>query len=126
MDRNTVDIFNPKVIRSTMGSIYRVPFAVVDTIVQTIPYVQSKGIKVYAAHLKGSVPYDVPDYRGGAGFLIGNEGNGLSSDAACACDARIRIPMDGAVESLNAAVSASIIMYEARRQKGIADNENMV
>lgn len=128
MNRTTVDLFNPKTIRSTMGSIYRVPFFVTDDLAQTIDTIKQKGIAVYAAHLKGKLQYDAPDYSGGTAFLIGNEGNGLSDEIADKADTYIRIPMEGRVESLNAAISASLLMYETnrqRRRKGV-NCENLV
>lgn len=117
MNRTTVDLFNPKTIRSTMGSIYRVPFVVTDDFGQTLQLLRDKGVKLYAAHLKGEQPYDAFDYTGATGFMIGNEGNGLSDEAADAADSYIRIPMEGQVESLNAAISASLLMYECNRQR---------
>ena len=71
---------------------------------------------MYAAHLKGTAFYDQEDYRKSTAFLIGNEGNGLTESLASLADTYIRIPMEGKVESLNAAVAASILMYEAYRQ----------
>jgi len=116
-NKTTVDLYNPKTIRSTMGSIYRVPFIVVDDFEKTIGDLKDNGIQMYAAHLKGSVPYDQPDYRGSTGFLIGNEGNGLTKETAELADAYIRIPMEGKVESLNAAIAATLLMYEVNRQR---------
>ena len=117
MNQSTVDLFNPKTIRSTMGSIYRVPFFVTDDLEQTILELKSQGIKVYAAHLKGTLCYDEPDYRGPSAFLIGNEGKGLSDVVADCADTYIKIPMQGQVESLNAAISAALLMYETSRQR---------
>lgn len=117
MDKTTVDIFHPKTVRSTMGGIYRVPFVIVDDIRDGIRFLQENGISVYAAHLQGSVCYDEPDYMAGCGFLIGNEGNGLTEETAQMADRYIRIPMGGQLESLNAAVAASLLMYEANRQR---------
>ena len=117
MNQSTVDLFNPKTIRSTMGSIYRVPFFVTDDLEQTILELKSQEIKVYAAHLKGTLCYDEPDYRGPSAFLIGNEGNGLSDVVADCADTYIKIPMQGQVESLNAAISAALLMYETSRQR---------
>ena len=117
MNQSTVDLFNPKTIRSTMGSIYRVPFFVTDDLEQTILELKSQGIKVYAAHLKGTLCYDEPDYRGASAFLIGNEGNGLADVVADCADTYIKIPMQGQVESLNAAISAALLMYETSRQR---------
>lgn len=117
MTRNTVDIFNPKVIRSTMGSIYRVPFVITDDMIQAMTDLQAGGVTVYAAHLKESVDYDLQDYTKSTAFLIGNEANGLKDETADQADCYIKIPMKGQVESLNAAVASSILMYEAAKQK---------
>lgn len=117
MTKNTVDIFNPKVIRSTMGSIYRVPFLITQDISQTIKELKAGGITVYAAHLDESVDYDTCDYTGAAAFLIGNEGNGLKRETADLADRYVKIPMKGQVESLNAAMASAILMYEAARQR---------
>lgn len=117
MDANTADIYNPKVIRSTMGSILRVPFVYVDDLKDALQTLKGKGIHLYAAHLQGKNSYDQEDYRGDMGFLIGNEANGLSDEIAEQADTYIRIPMAGKVESLNAAVAASVLMFEAARQR---------
>lgn len=115
--RGTVDLYNPKTIRATMGSVYRVPFFTMDEFGQTIRGIKEQGMKLYAAHLQGSCLYDEPDYSGKCGFLIGNEGKGLTQKTAELADVYIRIPMEGRVESLNAAIAASVLMYEANRQK---------
>lgn len=117
MNKTTVDLFNPKTIRSTMGSIYRVPYFVTEDLDGTMKELQEKGISLYAAHLKGEHAYDEEDYTGACGFLIGNEGNGLSDEIANLADTYIKIPMEGQVESLNAAISATLLMYEANRQR---------
>ena len=117
MNKTTVDLFNPKTIRSTMGSIYRVPFFVTEDLGLTMNDLKEKGISLYAAHLKGEHAYDEEDYTSGCGFLIGNEGNGLSDEIANLANTYIKIPMEGQVESLNAAISATLLMYEANRQR---------
>lgn len=117
MTKGSADIFNPKVIRSTMGSIFRIPFCYVENMEETIKLLRGHQIKSYAAYLEGSVAYDEPSYIEGTALLIGNEGNGLKAQTALAADARIRIPMEGEVESLNAAISAAVLMYEAKRQR---------
>ncbi|MCC8138228.1 MAG: RNA methyltransferase [Clostridiales bacterium] len=112
-----VDIYNPKVIRSTMGSVYRMPFYYTENLKRDMRLLQQKGVRWYAAHLEGSVPYDEASYDGPAGFLIGNESRGLTEETAALADQSVRIPMCGQVESLNAAVAASVLMYEAHRQR---------
>lgn len=117
LSKGTVDIYSPKVIRSTMGSLFRIPFLYVENMPETVSMLKQKGISVYGAHLEGSVPYDQPDYTAPSAILIGNEGNGLTDSTAAACSRNVRIPMEGAVESLNAAMSAGILMYEVHRQR---------
>lgn len=116
MSKGTVDIYNPKVVRSTMGTIFRVPFAYVDNLEMIIEQLKEQGVRVYAAHLKGEKYYYQADYRQASAFLIGNEGNGLSKNISEKADELIKIPMYGKVESLNAACAATILMYETVRQ----------
>lgn len=118
MTSDTVDIYNPKTIRSTMGSLYRMPFFYTDNIEEILKELKEKEITTFAAHLKGSRNYYEEDYSGGTAFLIGNEGNGLSEALSAQADCYIKIPMSGKVESLNAAIAASILMYEVKRQRG--------
>lgn len=117
MSNQTVDIFNPKTIRATMGSIYRVPFVYVSDMQATLEQLHSCGIHTYAAHLKGNMCYDKFSYTEGTAFLIGNEGNGLRKETADLAESYLRIPMEGQVESLNAAIATSLLMYEAHRQR---------
>ena len=117
MNKTTVDVFHPKTIRSTMGSLYRVPFYVTESLEDTLQDLKKQGVSLYAAHLKGKKSYAEPDYTEPCGFLIGNEGNGLSDKIAEYADEYIRIPMEGKVESLNAAIAATLLMYEVNRQR---------
>ena len=117
MSKNTVDIFNPKTIRATMGSVYRVPFIYVENVEDTIKSLHNANVKTYAAHLAGKDYYDSFSFREGTAFLIGNEGNGLQKSTADAAFSYLKIPMEGQVESLNAGVAASLLAYEAYRQR---------
>ena len=117
MSRDCVDIYNPKTIRSTMGSIYRMPFYYAEDILKAIRKIKDAGIKVYAAHLDGEKSYDEEDYAFSCAFLIGNEGNGLREETSKMADHYIIIPMSGEVESLNAAIAASVLMFEVKRQR---------
>jgi len=117
MSRDCVDIYNPKTIRSTMGSIYRMPTIYIEDTVKLLELFKEKGIKSYAAHLDGKNSYDKEDYRTGTAILIGNEGNGLRDEVSKKADIWVRIPMEGQVESLNAAIAASIFMFEVARQR---------
>jgi len=117
LSKESVDIYNPKTIRSTMGSIYRIPVVYVEDLLELLNTFRQKGIKSYAAHLEGKKSYDQEDYRDGTAILIGNEGNGLREEIADSADIWIRIPMQGKVESLNAAIAASVLMFEVYRQR---------
>ena len=117
MTRETVDLFNPKTIRSTMGSIFRVPFIYVETLSEVFEKFRKNSISTYAAHLKGKEYYDGFSFDKGCAFLIGNEGNGLKKETADMADSYLKIPMEGKVESLNAAVATAILLYEAHRQR---------
>lgn len=117
MSRNTADLFNPKVVRSTMGSIFRMPFVYVDNFIESLEMARQSGICLFAADLNADMEYDGADFSKRCGIMIGNEGNGLSAEAVSHSDYKIKIPMDGQSESLNAAVSGAILMYEARRQR---------
>lgn len=114
---NSVDVYNPKVIRSTMGSIFRVPYLITDNLLEIIEELKNNGIKVYAAHLDGKGAYTDMDYTGGTAFMIGNEGNGLTDEAAAKADCFVKIPMSGKVESLNAAIACTVLAFEAARQR---------
>lgn len=116
MSRDTVDVYNSKTVRATMGSIFRVPFVYAEDMVQMAKGLQEAGVHTYAGHLQGTDMY-AEDYTGATAFFIGNEGNGLTNGLAAAVSNRIRIPMKGKVESLNAAAAAAVLMYEAMRQR---------
>lgn len=117
LSEDCVDLYNPKTIRSTMGSVYRMPFVYVPDLADALENLKEMGIKSYAAHLAGVRDYDEEDYVEPCAFLIGNEGNGLSDELAGLADTYVKIPMEGQVESLNAAIAASVLMFEAARQR---------
>lgn len=116
MSKDTVDIYNPKVVRATMGAIFRMPLYYAENLSEEVTWLKEQGIRCYAAHLKGKDFYEY-DYRQPCGFLIGNEGNGLTEALAAQADVYIKIPMAGQVESLNAATAATVMMYETLRQR---------
>ena len=117
LSSDCVDIYNPKVIRSTMGAICRIPFYYAEDLSAEIAKIKEKKIHVYAAHLNGRRFYDEEDYTRPCAFLIGNEGNGLRKEVADCADCQVRIPMEGKAESLNAAVAAAVLMFETGRQR---------
>lgn len=119
MSSDTVDIYNPKTVRSTMGSLYRMPFLYTKDMNKIMQALKERGIRTYAAHLQGSREYYLENYTGGTAFLIGNEGNGLTEELSEQAEAYIKIPMSGQLESLNAAVASAVLMFEARRQRSL-------
>lgn len=121
MNDMTADIYNPKVIRSTMGSVFRVPFVYVEDLPAALAWLKQKGVCLYAAGPEGRNNYEQGDYTNHSGFLIGNEAAGLSEPVSKMADQYIRIPMLGKVESLNAAVAASVLMFEAARQRRLPE-----
>ena len=108
-----VDVYNPKVLRASMGAVFRVKFVMVDDIGDFIRAMHREGLKVYA-----SVPDEKAkniqalDMSASMCVMVGNEGNGLSQVALDMCDEKVTIPMRGRAESLNASVAASIIMWK--------------
>ena len=109
MSPDCVDLYNPKVIRSTMGSIFRVPVMTAD-LLSVIGMLKERGIPVYGTSLSASRSYKDADLSG-AGIVIGSEANGISEAVRLAVTDNIKISMAGSVESLNAAVSAAILMF---------------
>ena len=117
LSKGSVDLYNPKVLRATMGSLFHVPVFQNIDLHALSEKMQAKQIPLYAAHLKGDrYPYALP-LQDACAFLIGNEARGLSEDAAALCDAWVKIPMPGQAESLNASVAAGVLLYEVVRQR---------
>lgn len=116
-DKNTVDVTNPKVLRSTMGAVFRMPVIYVDDLLDALSLLKEEGVTTYAAHLNGNRNFWDEEYAKQTAVLIGNEGNGLSKEVSAVSDVLVKIPMEGAVESLNAAVAASLLMYEIKRRR---------
>ena len=121
----TVSPWNPKTLRASAGSIFRVPVAY--TTAASLAGFRSRGIHILAAvtgdsapHYSASVPITQVDLTAPCAFLIGNEGVGLSADLVALAETRITIPTPGPVESLNAAVAGSLLLYEAARQRAAA------
>lgn len=112
-NEGTVDMYNPKVIRSTMGSVFRVPVIYSAGLPEDIDRIKKAGVQVYAAHLRAERDHREISYGRRIAVMIGNEGSGLSDEIASKADEYVKIPMKGQVESLNAAVAAAIMMYSA-------------
>ena len=110
------DLYNPNLIRSSIGAIFTVPVAAASSD-DTIKWLKDKGIKIYTAQLQDSEWYYDTNMKGGTAVVMGTEATGLTDAWRKAADAHIKIPMLGRLDSLNVSVSAAILMYEAVRQR---------
>ena len=117
MNKTCTDIFSPKAVRSTMGSLFRVSFSIHEELKSICTMLKKRAVRIYAMHLSGENVFYQEDFRCPSAFMLGNEGNGLSEDLTKLSDQLIRIPMQGQIESLNVATTASILMYEVYRQR---------
>lgn len=117
INKTTVDPYSPKVIRSTMGAIYRTNIIEVEDLKATLKEMQSKGFQIITTDLKATQSiYDI-NYNNKTVVVIGNEANGVSQEILQTADKKVIIPMLGKTESLNASIAASIMIYEYVRQK---------
>jgi TrmH family RNA methyltransferase len=112
----TVSAWNPKAVRASAGSVFRVPLLAVSER-ECLEELHEAGVKILATTVHAAQPAELVDMAGPVALIIGNEGNGVADDLAAKADARITIPCPGPVESLNAAVAASVLLYEAARQR---------
>lgn len=112
------DIYNPKVLRASMGGVFRMPLMRVGDMAQTVVTLQEKGLTAFACVVDASAtPITEADMGKGAVALIGNEGNGLRAETVAVCKHSVTIPMAGRAESLNASMAAGIILWEMCRNK---------
>ena len=116
MSKDTADAFNPKVVRSTMGAIFRVKIIECEDLKQTLKEVQKNNFKLVVTSLQTSKNFYDVDYSKKV-IIIGNEANGVEKQIQDIADYKVKIPMLGKTESLNAAVSTGIMLYEYVRQK---------
>ena len=110
------DLYNPNLIRSSLGGIFTVPCVATDS-PAAIAWLKAHGIRILTAQLQDSDWYYDTDMHAGTAIVIGTESTGLTDSWRAAADAHIRIPMLGRLDSLNASVSAAILLFEAVRQR---------
>lgn len=115
LSKDCCDIFSPKVLRGSMGAVFRQKFYIADDIFLLLSQLSDNGVKTYAAVPRDGTDILSADFSAKCCTLIGNEGNGLSDKAIKLCSGKITIRMDGNAESLNAAVAASVAMWEMVR-----------
>jgi len=113
----TADPFGWKALRGAMGSTFRLPLAARQSLATAVATARSRGLRIFAATARDGSPLPECDLRGPAAILLGGEGAGLPADLIEAADTRLTIPMQPPVESLNVAIAAALVVYEAARQR---------
>jgi len=113
----TVSAWNPKAVRASAGSVFRVPLLAVSA-KECFARLRKAGVRIYSTAVREAEPACRIDMASPVALLIGNEGNGVPEELAAQADGAVTIPCPGPVESLNAAVAAGVLLYEASRQRG--------
>ena len=117
LSKNCADVYNPKTLRSTAGSIFHLPIIHCDNFTKMIKTLNNSGIMTVAADVRSKkYPYSI-DFTKKCCIIIGNEAKGLSAETVELCSETVKVPMFGSAESLNANVAASVLIYEAVRQR---------
>jgi TrmH family RNA methyltransferase len=116
----TVDLYNPKVVRGAMGTHFRLPIA---TMTWPVITVHLKGPSIWLADVRDAIPYIQVDWTKPSALIVGGEAEGASAEAEKLATGRVSIPMQCGIESLNAAVAAAVILFEAQRQRRITNVE---
>ena len=115
--KGTVDVYNSKVLRSTVGSIFRIDIVMLDEDTKDFAVkLKERGFKLYCAHPRGDLSSFETEFGNHNCIVIGNEANGVSDKMLSVCDYKIYIPMPGRAESLNASVAAALMIYEVVRK----------
>jgi TrmH family RNA methyltransferase len=113
------DVYNPNVIRSSIGTVFTNQIAVCET-AEAIAFLKAKKIPAYTAELSATKFHYQQNFRTASAVVVGTEATGLSSEWMNAADEKIKIPMRGKIDSLNVSVSAAILLFEAQRQRDSA------
>lgn len=116
LGKGTVDLYNPKTIRSTMGSLFHLPI-IEGNLSDILSLAKERGARIVSTSLQADNSCYSYDFRPSSWLLVGNEGQGVSAAAEAWVDDRIIIPMPGKAESLNVAMATSVLLYEALRQR---------
>ena len=112
------DLYNPKVLRGSMGGVFRLPAYITADMVTTVGRLRTKGFRCFACVPdEDALPVQTAPFGPGSICLIGNEGNGLRPETVAACGERLTIPMAGRAESLNASMAAGIVLWEMARRR---------
>ncbi|NOU90071.1 RNA methyltransferase [Paenibacillus sp. LMG 31460] len=116
LGRGTVDLYNPKTIRSTMGSMYHLPIVEAD-LLELLPRARERGVRLVTTSLQAQRSCYDTDLRQPTWLILGNEAKGVSPEVAAQSDVQVIIPMQGKAESLNVAMAATVLLFEASRQR---------
>jgi RNA methyltransferase, TrmH family len=114
----TVSAWNPKALRASAGSTFRLPL-LTTTVEDCFWHLREAGVKVWTTTVHAAEPADLVNLAGPIALIVGNEGNGVPAELAAQADGALTIPCPGPVESLNASVAASVLLYEASRQRSV-------
>ena len=115
LSNQCADVFSPKVLRATMGSIFRMNLRTTDDLPGELTKLREKGYSILSSQLDGTPFYEREKVAERFALIVGNEGNGVSEQVQQTATHRVRLPMRGGAESLNAAIAAAIMMYELMR-----------
>lgn len=113
----SVDLYNPKTVRASAGALFHLPVVVEGEAVGVLGQIGEWGVRRLATVARGGQDYSSVDMTGRVALVLGNEANGLDAAVAAACDAAVTIPLTGRAESLNVGVAASVLCFEAARQR---------
>ncbi len=116
LGRGSVDLYNPKTVRSTMGSLFHLPVLEGD-LAELLPEARTRGMRIVGTSLTAEQTCYAWDWKGATWLLLGNESNGLSPEASAYVDGTVLIPMRGRAESLNVATAGAVLLHEAMRQR---------
>ena len=117
LGQGSVDLYNPKTIRSTMASVFNLPVYSGGDTVTVLKMLKNKGYKIVGTRMEEAVLYTEADLTIPTVVVMGNEARGMSEQVTALCDGFVKIPIEGKIESLNVGVAAAIIAYEAHRQR---------
>ncbi len=116
LSKGTVDLYNPKVVRSTMGSLFHLPIITVEDDQETIEHLRRKGVRIIATAAEAKKDISSAVLTGPLAVLVGNEGAGLPGEITKLADENVRIPIPGKADSLNVGMATSVVLYEVLRQ----------
>lgn len=115
--RGGADVFREKAVRGAAGSCFRLPVRSAVAVEDALAFVAQHGLRLYVADQTGNIDFVTADLRAPCAVVVGGEGEGIPPPLTAAASARLRVPMQGGVESLNVAVATGVILFEARRQR---------